>query len=76
MEHRSSGQIGQPAACMIENNRALSVTFRCRSVGFGTGDYGPKGWLSRICDASVATTHPRRDRRLAEPTQSIHRNCG
>jgi hypothetical protein len=25
MEHRSKGQIGQPAACMIENNPVLSA---------------------------------------------------
>src|ERR1043165_8765262 len=36
MEHRSKGQIGQPAACMIENNPVLSVR-----AHFGTRDYGP-----------------------------------
>jgi hypothetical protein len=35
-EQSNKGQIGQPAACMIENNPCLSR----RSV-FGTRDYGP-----------------------------------
>ena len=35
-EHSNNGQIGQPAACMIENNPCLS-----RMSVFGTRDYGP-----------------------------------
>ena len=33
IEHRSSGQIGHPAACMIENNRGLSIV----TQGFSGG---------------------------------------
>jgi hypothetical protein len=53
MEHRIKGQIGQPAACMIENKgKALSAR-RTRRI-FGSGDYGAKACAhgaTAACDA-------------------------
>ena len=59
MEHNSKGQIGQPAACMIENKKALSVA----AAIFRTRDYGPKVAPPNAGSASVATapTIPRSD---------------
>jgi hypothetical protein len=53
MEHRSKGQIGQPAACMIENNPVLSAR-----AFFGTRDYGPLRTASKASKAlpNVETT--------------------
>lgn len=58
VEQATRGHIGQPAACMIENNRALSKVLRWRRGDFGTRDYGPKHPLSRTCDARFAAAHP------------------
>src|SRR5688572_24635994 len=53
MEQRSSGQIGQPAACMIENNPDLSAGERV----FGTRDYGAMGSASkRVIGVAVVDT--------------------
>jgi hypothetical protein len=58
MEHRSKGQIGQPAACMIENNRALSaVPFGNSQLLFKTRDYDPKQASRNMSDCSVAAMH-------------------
>jgi hypothetical protein len=43
---------------MIENNRALSVTFRRLPGVSGPRDYGPKGRRSCRHGASVAAAHP------------------
>jgi len=53
MEHRSRGQIGQPAACMIENNPVLSAAHV-----FWTRDYGLLGLVSKAHEtlAGIETT--------------------
>jgi hypothetical protein len=53
-EHRIKGQIGHPAACMIEITSVLSALWR-QKQGSDAADYGLAGRLSglatpRLCD--------------------------
>jgi hypothetical protein len=61
IEQRIKGQIGQPAACMIENKGVPGVCWG----GQRGGDYGPKARHFRPL--------PQRRKRALRP---IHRNCG
>ena len=69
MEQTRSGQIGHPAACMIESNRALSTRWEA------VADYGVKGWRHlRRWGPSASSVECTRHSWAA--IQIIHRRCG
>lgn len=49
MEHTTNGQIGQPAACMIDSKIPSNVVFE-------SGDYGPKGTPPSVARQARHTT--------------------
>ena len=77
IEQMSSGQMGQPAACMIESNMALSVERR-RSCRRGRADYGVLSARVRIAHAVRVTYRTaasfRCAPRIASPTSG--KLCG
>jgi hypothetical protein len=77
MEQRSNGQIGQPAACMIENNRALSVQFGGRQGDFQVARLWPEGGLENpICRACAIAPRRGGAEQVLDVIGDIHRNCG
>jgi hypothetical protein len=55
MEHRSKGQIGQPAACMIENNPVLSAAsvFLGRAIMALSERVSEAGRLAAVVETTV-----------------------
>jgi len=62
IEQMSSGQIGQPAACMIESNMALSV-----SEG---------GWAAPVASIMACRREPPKQRRVARDFPDMQRCQG
>jgi hypothetical protein len=91
MEQMISGQIGQPAACMIENKRSPSATKRQKSAsekhlrqnsaqalrGFGAARlWARRGAISELQTRLAITVCDPGDGDLRDATPTIHRCCG
>ena len=72
MEHKSKGQMGHPAACMIENNQGLSTS----SGAFRKARLWPEGcsaaWLGRaVCRGPFASTRRLQCDALGQSTAAV-----
>ena len=63
--------MGQPAACMIENNRGLST----RSVKW-TGIFGSRDYGRKLAPRNATTPLWRSGRNPAADSRLLHRSCG
>jgi hypothetical protein len=73
MEHRRRGQIGQPAACMIENNPVLLDSVGARSGG---AIMAPRSLLSRGQSFDVVTASRLTRTGLPHSLRIVHCICG